>query len=150
INGPSNTTEPLGSISTNFNSVSTGKINMETFQFSSNAPYGRISSSFSNQTITLRIPNMSCSKQTYQVNGYMSSLVNSISTSYDSKNEMAIIELRVLSKDITYDISLSNDRMSLFVNIYANSLKSAVVGTNHTGDYLTLTGIRPTEVTLTN
>ena len=150
INGPSNTTEPLGSISTNFNSVSTGKINMETFQFSSNAPYGRISSSFSNQTITLRIPNMSCSKQTYQVNGYMSSLVNSISTSYDSKNEMAIIELRVLSKDITYDISLSNDRMSLFVNIYANSLKSAVVGTNHTGDYLTLTGIRPMEVTVTN
>ncbi|HCM12531.1 MAG TPA: hypothetical protein DHW85_05050 [Lachnospiraceae bacterium] len=150
IAGKGQATEDIGTISVNLSNVNQKMLNVETYQFPATMPYGEVTSGFKNKVITIRVPGMNCTTQTNYFNETANSVIEHITTKYDSTSKTAIIEITVRSENISYDISLSADRMNLYVNLYKNSITSATVGTNSKGDYITLNSLRPLEVMITN
>lgn len=150
IAGKGNATDDAGTISVNLSNINQQMLNVETYQFPATMPYGEVTSSFKNKVITIRVPGMNCVTQTNYFSETTNSVIEHVTTKYDSTNTSAVIEIAVRSENITYDVSLSADRMNLYINLYKNSITSATVGTNAKGDYITLTGIRPLEVMITN
>lgn len=125
------------------------KQNAETFMIVSTAPFGKVSASNNGNMIDIQAGNVTCNDQIYQLYGLTSNYVNTIGTYHNLDNISTTIQLNVIASSYLYDISLSPDRMILYVTVYQNTVTSAVIGKNSTGDYLTLTGINPLKVNLT-
>ncbi len=123
------------------------KQNTETFMISANGSMGRITSSQTDKQISILVDNLTTTDMTYQMYGIYSNYVNTIGTYAGQEGQTSII-LDLLSSESTYDLLLSPDKQTLYVTVYYNTLTSAVIGTNSTGDYITLTGIKPLKVSL--
>lgn len=117
------------------------KLNAESFVFYSSAPYGKVTSTYSEHKLTINTANLSCTDQIYQMYGNVSNVVNTIHTSNKVDDMSTIIDFDILPDNISYDLSLSQDGLSLYVTIYLNGLTSVVLGNNSSGDYITLTGL---------
>lgn len=124
------------------------KQNLEAFAFTSTIPFEKVTSNISGQTITIQASNMESYNQTYQMSGINSNIVNTTSTTYNTVDTSTTITMNIIPENIAYDISLSADKLTLYVTMYINSLTSVVIGTNTSGDYLTMTGIDPKKVAL--
>ena len=122
------------------------KKNSETFVFSSTGSFGNISSSSSENKITLQAANMTCTDVLYPMYGVYSNYINTIGTYANASGQSIRMELDLLSTNYTYDIALSADQKTLYVTINYNAITSVTIGTNTEGDYLTLTGIIPLKV----
>ncbi len=122
------------------------KLNSETFILRSTGTFGKVTSQSSDKTITLKALGMKCSDQTYQAYGVFSNFVNTIGI-YNNLDKDTSIQIEMLSPDFTYDLSLSDNGQSLYITVYYNSLTSAVIGSNNSCDYVTLTGVEPLKVT---
>lgn len=118
------------------------KINAETFQLYASKPYGDISSELKNNTITIEIAGMSSNNQTYYPISLSNSIVKEISSRFNSSTATTIIEVKLRQNDVTYDLSLSPDKMSLYLNVYKNSITAIAIGTNSLGDYITFTSMK--------
>lgn len=124
------------------------KLNSETYLIVASVPFGSISSTKSDKRLQLMTSDILSDGQSYPMYGNGSNLVNTIRTNNNAGNSGAVIELELLTESFDYDISLSADRYSLAVTVYMNTLEQVLLGTNSTGDYLTLTGIKPMEISL--
>ncbi len=122
--------------------------NAETYMLMATTPFGEVISSRTGQQIRLTAGNKQCSEYTYQIYGSSGNYINSITTANRPENGSSEIEFNVLPLNYSYDISLSEDRLTLFVTVYVNSITGVTVGTNDQGDYLTLTGLEPLTVNL--
>ncbi len=122
------------------------KLNAETFIISSTGNFGKVTSQSLDRVITIKADGMTCSDQTYQTYGVISNYVNTIGI-YNNGDNSSTIQLDMPSAEFSYDLSLSDNRQSLYVTVYYNSLTSAVIGSNNYCDYVTLTGIAPLKVT---
>jgi N-acetylmuramoyl-L-alanine amidase len=122
------------------------KQNAETFILSSTGTFGSMTSQISDKAIFIKAEGMTCYDQTYQAYGVISNFVSTIGI-YNNADNSTSIQLDMLSPEFSYDLTLSDDRQSLYVTVYYNSLTSAVIGTNNYCDYVTLTGIEPLKVT---
>ncbi len=122
------------------------KQNAETFLIHSTGTFGKITSQVSGKSITVKADGVSCNDQTLQAYGVFSNFVNTIGT-YNNVDKSSSIVLEMLSSDYSYDLALSDNRQTLSVTVYYNSITSAVIGTNSACDYVTLTGIDPLKVT---
>jgi N-acetylmuramoyl-L-alanine amidase len=125
------------------------KLNTETFMFVASTQFDRVTSNSSGNVITLQADNITCTDQTYQMYGVTSNLVNTIGTYSNDDGNGTTIELEVLPENYKYDLTLSSDRSTLYVTVYLNSITSATIGTNNNGDYLTLEGLNPLDVSIT-
>jgi N-acetylmuramoyl-L-alanine amidase len=114
--------------------------NAETFQITANGPFQRISSSKTGNTTTILAESMRCVEQSNQLYGTSSNFVNTLSSSYDSLNNRAMINLDAVQNQYQYDIALSADRSILYVTVYYSTITSALIGTNSTADYIQLNG----------
>jgi N-acetylmuramoyl-L-alanine amidase len=123
------------------------KKNAETFMIVANGSMGKITSSKSDKQLQVQVANLSATDMTYPMYGIYSNYVNTIGT-YANPTGQTTIMFDVLSSEYTYDLSLSQDKQTLYVTVYYNSLTQAVIGTNNAGDYVTLTGIKPLKVTM--
>jgi len=132
-------------INRDYNNV---KQNAEIFTITSNTPFEKVTSNISGKVITIQASNMECINQVYQMFS-SSNIVTAIATSYNAADSSSTIAMDISKDHITYDLSLSADKLNLYVTVYQKSLSSAVIGTNTVGDYLTLTGIEPKNVTFT-
>lgn len=144
INGSTDTKEP-GTVLSIVETSYLQKINGESYQFYASKPYGNITSELKNNTITIQISGMNSYDQTYYPTDLLNSVVKDISLRYNSSTETTIIEAKLRQGDVTYDLSLSPDKMSLYLNIYKNSITAAAVGTNDLGDYITLAAMKAME-----
>lgn len=124
------------------------KLNSETFVIVGNQPMNQVTSSSAGQTITIQLPNMECFPQTYQTYGSTSNYINMITTE-NTQDSGTQVSFQVLPEDYSYDIYTSPDQNSLYVTIYQRTLSSAVIGTNSSGDYITLTGANPKKINIT-
>lgn len=143
-------TDDIGIISINLNNFSQQYINVETYQFQASKPYGKIVSSIKENQITIQVPGMMSAEQYLTMSGSTKSVIDRISAKYDNASSTTTIELLLVQDNVPYDLVLSADRRVLSINLYKNSITSATVGTNTKGDYLTLTGIRPLDVSVQN
>ncbi len=124
------------------------KKNAETFAVYSSAPFGTVTSSNNGNTISILAPGMLCTDQTYQMYGNSSNYINTIRTQNDSNMTGTVITVDAKSADYTYDISLSDNKQILYVNVYRNSITAMTIGTNSNADTITLTGLSPLNVTI--
>lgn len=122
------------------------KINSETYLIVASSPFGGVTSSKSGKQLQLKASDILSDGQSYQMYGNGSNLVNLIRTNNNAGNNATIIELELLTENFDYDISLSADRYTLAVTVYMNTIEQVLVGTNTAGDYLTITGIKPLEI----
>lgn len=134
-----------GSIITVERDYSNLKQNAETFIFHSSGTFGRVTSQSLDKVITVKADGMICSDQTYQAYGVISNFVNTVGI-YNNGDNSTSIQLDVLSPNFTYDLSMSDNRQSLYITVYYNSITAAVIGSNNTCDYVTLTGVEPLKV----
>ncbi|MDF2487120.1 MAG: hypothetical protein K0R46_3288 [Herbinix sp.] len=125
---------------------SNGRQNAETFMFLSTGVFGKITSGNTDGRISIQAANMTSTDMTYQMYGVHSNYLNTIRTFSNTAEQKTSIELDLLSDRYTYDLMLSADQQTLYVTVYYNTLTSAVIGTNATGDYITLTGMKPLKV----
>ncbi len=126
---------------------SNSKLNSETFMFHVSGTFGKIVANQVDKTISVQASGVSCIDQTYQMYGVSSNVVNTIGVYNNAVDLSSIYILDLLTSDCTYEVSLSSDKQILYVTVYYNALTSAVVGTNSNGDYITLTGMEPLQVT---
>ena len=130
----------LASVTRDYSNVC---LNSETFMFTSYGSFGKITSTSNNTELSIHAENMSCVDQAYQAYGVNSNFINTIGAYNNETNNSIRLELNLLSENYTYDLSLSFDGQILYVTIYYNTLTAAVIGTNNAGDYITLTGLSP-------
>ena len=123
--------------------------NVETYVLSSTLPFGKITSTKEKNLITIQVPNAFTYDQIYPFGGDFNKLVDNIKTSFDQKNNCTVIELTVIPEQFTYELSLSEDKLSLNVSIFMNSLEGITIGTNGDSDYISLKGVSPLNVTVT-
>ena len=121
----------------------TQMLNGETFQFYGSKAYGKVTSELKKNTITIQIHGMNSYVQNFYPLSLANSVVQNITARYDINTSITTIEVKLRQEDVSYDLALSPDKMSLYLNIYRNSITSASVGTNELGDYLTLTAMGP-------
>jgi N-acetylmuramoyl-L-alanine amidase len=133
------------SVSRDYSNV---KLNSETFMITGTTPFGKLTANSSDKTITIKAFDMSTSDQTYQMFGTASNYINTIGTYNNTEDKSSTIKLELMQSDYSYDISLSSDNNILYITVYQNALTSAVIGTNAAGDYITMTGVTPLKVTV--
>ena len=142
---PSGSNGMILAVSRDYSSI---KSNAETYVIYGNAPFGRITSTKSGQTIQISAAGMSSMDYSYQIYGSSGTLVNTVRTVNNSVDMSSFIEFNVMPGEFTYDLSLSEDNRTLYVTVYINSLTGVRVGTNNTGDFVTLTGSYPLDITI--
>jgi N-acetylmuramoyl-L-alanine amidase len=145
--GSSNNANP-GLISTVTRDYTNVKQNAETFMIIGSTPFGKVSSKKSGKEVSIQASNMYCTDYTYQMSGVSSNFVKSIGITNDASSNSTKIKLDSMMEDYTYNLSLSADRKILYVTVYQNSLMSVVVGTNTIGDYITIGGLSPLKVSV--
>jgi N-acetylmuramoyl-L-alanine amidase len=124
------------------------RLNTETFLITSSVPFERVTSGMSEQMITIQASSMESWDQTYPMLGVSSNIINTISTAYNPMESNTTVSLQVIPDNLSYDIHLSEDRLNLYITLYQNALTSAVIGTNTSGDFLTLTGVDKSKVVI--
>jgi N-acetylmuramoyl-L-alanine amidase len=123
--------------------------NSETFMVQATSPYNKLLSSSSGNIISIISDNELCSTQSYQLYGVNSNLINTLALTNHTDAIGTTIELSMLSDHFHYDLSLSADRLTLYVTVYYNALTSAKLGSGSDGDYLVLTGLDALHATVT-
>ena len=137
-----------GTIESVVRDTENAKMNCETYKISATQAFGKVTSNMSGNTITLAPENISCTSQSYQIYGVSGSLVNTITTTAGQSTGSTIV-IETISGDYDYDLTLSEDRKQLYVTVYTNTLIKATAGVNTSGDYLTLEGLVPLTVSVT-
>lgn len=122
--------------------------NAETYIIMATTPFSKITSSKNRDLISINASNRQSIDYTFQVYGSMGNYVNTISMANHPGDLYSSIDFSVLTEEFSYDLTLSEDKMSLYVTVYVNSLNTVSIGTNDSGDYLTLTGIDPLKVVI--
>ncbi|NLP34173.1 MAG: hypothetical protein GX359_03150 [Clostridiales bacterium] len=143
-------TDDTGFITVDLNDRNQQFLNVETYQFPSTKPYGNVIASSKGNRITIQVPGMMSMDQSFNLSGARNSIIDNIATKYDSTKQTTTIEIKLHQENVSYDLSLTPDRLNLNVNLYKNSINSATLGTNSVGDYITLTGAQPLDVQIQN
>ena len=125
------------------------KKNAETYMVAASAPFGKVTASHTDNKLTITADYMSCTNQTYQLLGTQSSYVNTLDLYAGTESYATDIVLDMVTKNYSYDISLSPDNTVLYITVYMNTITSAAIGINQSGDYLMLTETLPTEENIT-
>jgi N-acetylmuramoyl-L-alanine amidase len=124
------------------------KQNVETYMVVATMPFEKITSGQNGQNINITAQNKLCLDNTYQIYGSTGNYVQSITTTSHAAELYSSIDFNILPENYTYDITLSQDKLIMFVTVYINGLTRATLGTNDQGDYLTLTGLNALKVNL--
>lgn len=122
-------------------------LNSETYAIVADRPFEKITSRVEGSKIYLNISNMVCNDRDYLVYGNMGYFVDTINTRINPADNGSSIAFNLKTKQAFYDLTLSEDKRTLYVTVYFNSLNKVTIGTNDTGDYITLSGLNALEAT---
>lgn len=134
-----------GMIMTISRDYSSNKFNSETYAITSNKPFNKVTSEARGNQFKLSVYNLGIINNTYHMRNYNGGLLDNVRT-YSSGGIVSTIEFNSITDKYTYDLTLSNDKHTLYVTIYYNILDKMTLGTNRTMDYITFTGSKPLDV----
>ncbi|TAH73763.1 MAG: N-acetylmuramoyl-L-alanine amidase [Anaerolineaceae bacterium] len=141
-NGVSESYGNIYSVSKDYSKV---KPNTDTYAIFAEYPFSIVTSEVVGRQINLHISNMKIIDNTYYVRSLSGGMIESIQTS-NVADKSCNLEFNILSDKFTYDLALSDDKRTLYITIYYNSLNTVTIGTNDSMDYITLTGNYPLNV----
>lgn len=141
ISGSTSDNADVGSVLSITETSYTQKLNGETFQFFGSKAYGKVTSELKNNIITIQIHGMNSYVQNFYPTSLANSIVQDMTSRYDVNTSITTFDVKLREDDVSYDLALSHDKSSLYLNIYRNSITSTSVGSNDLGDYITLTAM---------
>lgn len=141
INADAPDTDDIGTIISVNRDYSNTLKNSETYMIQATVPFSKLLSSSDKNKITITSDNELCSNQTISLLGTTSNIINTFSMIDNGDNSGSKLELDLLTEYYHYDMTLSEDKLTLYLTLYYNALTSVKVGTGDDGDYLILTGI---------
>lgn len=125
------------------------KSNVESYMILSDTPFEKVTTTRIGQQLKVTAQNKKCMDYVYQIYGTSGNFVNTIMTAYRQTDTQSVIDFNMLPENFSYDISLSEDKLTLYVTFTINSITGITIGTNEQGDYLTLSGVDPLKVIVT-
>jgi N-acetylmuramoyl-L-alanine amidase len=117
----------------------------EVYSIHSSSPFSKSTLTLQNQVLNLHINNSYSNADTYN---YNSKLTGTITASADYTNLATDISFPLLSPDTAYDLSLSDDKCTLYVTLYNNYITNVEAGIQSGNEYVKLTGLKPLKVEL--
>lgn len=115
----------------------------ETYLVYSSTPFGTISADVNGDSLNVTVNNSMANASNYMFGG---SLVDTISTTYQPDSNSSSINFHLLSSDVKYELTLSDDKNILYVTVYKNYLSNVTVGSKGNQEYVQLTGLNPLNV----
>lgn len=119
--------------------------NTETYSIISSTPFGNVTSTLNDQTLTLHISNASTNNTSYHLGG---TYVGNASSAYNYSDISTDVILNLNQKNMDYFLSLSEDKCTLKVTFFKNYLSKVTAGIKDGNDYITLTGLSKLDVEL--
>ncbi|MGB8453869.1 MAG: N-acetylmuramoyl-L-alanine amidase [Anaerocolumna sp.] len=120
--------------------------NYEVYSIHASAPFSKSTLTLQDQILNLHINNSSINNGNYNFN---SNLINTIDTSANFTDLTADINFNLLSPDTSYELSLSDDKCTLYVTLYPNYLTNIEAGIISGNEYVKITGLKAPDVNLT-
>ncbi|MBH1940957.1 N-acetylmuramoyl-L-alanine amidase [Mobilitalea sibirica] len=124
------------------------KLNTETYMIIGSKPFEKVTSKKNGQLVNLLVSNMAGTNYIYEIQGIHGNYVKNIETEFDYNTQSSRVDFAVIPENYSYDIKLSEDKTILYVTFYLNSLNQVTIGTNDKNDYITLTGMKPLKVNM--
>lgn len=126
--------------------ISDSTSNYEVYSISSTQPFSKAVLSMEDLVLKLHVNNSYTYTDTFSASG---NLVRSVSavTNYDALSTDIIFILA--NANTGYDLSLSEDRCTLYVTLYSNYITNVEAGISSGQEYVKITGLKPLNVNLT-
>ena len=113
--------------------------NKDVYAITADSPLGKVTSSYKNDsTISINLENTNAANTTYIMNDGM---VNEILTDYDSSKNSTTLELALAAAKGKYELSLSDDRCTLYVNVYHNYISGLEAGYKSGNDTISISSL---------
>lgn len=132
---------------TNFNtasiiSVSQNAIaypNRDVYAITFNNPIGNVTSNYKNDsTFSITLDNVDAANMSYIMND---GLVNQILVNCDNTNNSTDLDVSLGTPNIKYELTLSNDRYTLYINVYNNYITSLEAGFKAGKDMISISSL---------
>jgi N-acetylmuramoyl-L-alanine amidase len=120
--------------------------NKETYIIRSTSPFSTAIASIQGQNLIVTANNSSVIGTSYTLGGTMADIIN---TSANSVNLSSDISFHLYNPNIKYQLTLSEDKCSLYVTLYKNYLSNISAGTKAGNEFVMLTGMSNLTVNLT-
>ena len=117
----------------------------EVYSIHSTSPFSKSTLTLQNQLLNLHINNSYGNTDTYN---YNSKLTGTITASADYTNLATDISFALLGTDTAYDLSLSDDKCTLYVTLYNNYITNVEAGIQSGSEYVKITGLKPLKIEL--
>ena len=135
INGTNFTTSSIRSISHDQSYYK----NKDVYVINADRPLGNITSTYKNDsTISINLENTNATNTTYIMDDGM---LSQIRANYDSTKNSTTLDLSLLASKGKYDLSLSEDKCTLYVNIYYNYVSSLEAGYKLGNDTISISSL---------
>ena len=112
--------------------------NQETYSIHSETPFSKSTVSVQNKALTIHINNAVAENKSYYLGGNFVDVVSSINNPTTTTSD---ISFNLLYINIKYELTLSEDRCTLYVTLYPNYLSNVTAGTKSGNDYVLITGM---------
>ena len=96
-----------------------------------------------NNILKLKVNNTFGNNNTYSFGNF---LVDNVVTSYDTITNSTLVEFNLKDENLKYELSLSEDKMIMYLTIYPNYLVNVTSGTKSGVDFVELTAMNPLSV----
>lgn len=134
---------------TNIESITkTTDVSKEQFTITASTPFNNISSSYEGtNVVAITLNNSFGVNNTYT---FDNSIVSSATTTYNQANLTTTVKFNIVPKNAKYEVTLSEDKLSLVVTVYNNYISNITANYKSSQDIVTITGISTPEATITS
>ncbi len=150
INSINNTTEISNDLDSTANIYSIAKdtmseTNKETYSIHASTPFSKTTASLQNDVLMVHMNKAVTDNTSYYFGGVFSDV---ITTTHDPINLTSDFSFHLLYPNIKYELTLSEDRCTLYITLYANYVSNVTAGTKAGNDYVLITGMNELNVAL--
>ncbi|BCJ94716.1 hypothetical protein acsn021_22850 [Anaerocolumna cellulosilytica] len=114
-------------------------INKEVYAIRSSIPFSKAQLTQNEQVLNLHINNSTINANEYTLGG---SLIGTITSAATAEDISTNISFPLLYENTMYTLSLSEDKCTIYVTLYSNSLNTITAGHSGGNDYIEITGMK--------
>jgi N-acetylmuramoyl-L-alanine amidase len=119
--------------------------NKEVYMISSSSPFNNTTVTLEQDILKLHVTNAFSTDTEYPLNGILAS---EISTEYNTEDNSSDILFSLKDSNVKYDVTLSDDKLTMYVTFYNNYLTSITGGVKDGNNFVELNAMKPIKVNI--
>jgi len=119
--------------------------NKEKYSIHSSTPFGKSTAAVQDKILTIHLNNAMSNNTSVNLGG---SFVDVISSTNNSTDLSSDITFNLLNPNLKYELTLSDDKCTLYVTLYSNYISNISTGVNAGNDFVQITGMNELSVDL--